>query len=778
MSDAAPQETFVSIKYSIDQLKYNIETLLYNFPGKSQQEQDQAIQQMLKWIVERFGVHSYAFSYLCAKISGAHGTAMADALLRYYQQYANYPGLPPLNDSEGNPLPERLCAFTCFFLLVTSYLYMNETETLRQFLEASEALRKTCFIDLPLYHDLISRHEKRQTAASHNTTALYYELRALHLLEQKGCANVAVNCSYASTVARMLEKNEQVDTDKIEKARALIQAAVDFNPDYAKYHFVLAKLQFYQAKEIHSYQEKMDRLDAALKEGTRACFLEAPDLQRRVAEYCALVDKIQQEIKHLQNAYNPQSPETFRSDETEEFKRLIIEAKLESDLAAATPPSNDQNGPYVFICYNRSDFKAVYCDLLDLWRNGIPFSYDHGAVQSGNNWRTVIRHKMLDPRCVGVIFYLGLESAISNPSNFEISVLKEKANQLKKSVNDLCFCVNLPRQAPSRLLINAIQDPNRDCSELNSAHIVNFLTAFTDDDDFVRYSGDPLDNRHMPLLINAISQKFGLQQNSSQPVALQYRVSKATKQNNRPFGKPNEDLICADRSHGLFLVLDGITRVHDEYDNTQRSAANEVNRIFSFSVLERAAELSSVSSPDQAEALLRDMALQANKLLFYYRQGRPLSVWQFYPGTVGILAAIWRDQLICVWAGDCLGLLLRGDEKHVIADQQTERAFALGYSKKQLYAEVCNHPNHPDAYGIFNGDQAVAQLLGASRTPLQKGDTVLLSTDGLGAYLLEEPARQLAASTPDQMLEASAPFDCPPRAAYADDKAILRLDIL
>lgn len=258
---------------------------------------------------------------------------------------------------------------------------------------------------------------------------------------------------------------------------------------------------------------------------------------------------------------------------------------------------------------------------------------------------------------------------------------------------------------------------------------------------------------------------------------MKYIISQATDINNRGFGKPNEDLIYIDHAHGLFVVLDGITRVHDEYDGSSFSAACEVNRIFIETLSSEAAQLDHVHSKQELEQALRRLALSANAALIPYRNSKPLAVWQYYPGTVGILAAIWEHQLCCIWAGDCIGLHLRGTQRHIIADQQTNRAKEQGFSKTQLYAEVCNHPEHECAYGIFNGDSEVERLLSCSWTDLDAGDVVLLSTDGLAAYLQHEPVDRILAVSPKQMLADSQHYDRPPLGKYADDKAILRIDI-
>ena len=253
------------------------------------------------------------------------------------------------------------------------------------------------------------------------------------------------------------------------------------------------------------------------------------------------------------------------------------------------------------------------------------------------------------------------------------------------------------------------------------------------------------------------------------------KIDVAGRANERGIGKPDEDMVRTDESSGLFLVLDGITRVHDEYDGSGRSAACDVNRIFAEAVFGRAELARSARSSAELDTALRTMLLEANAGLVPYRRTRPLAQWRYYPGTVGILAALRDDRLFCVWAGDCIGLLVRGAERRVVARQQTAESKRLGYGKDRLYAEVCNHPGHPCAYGIFNGDAEVADLLESSETRLEAGDVVLLSTDGLAGYLQNAPVSELRDFPPARMLDASIPYDRPPYGTYADDKAVVKM---
>lgn len=256
-----------------------------------------------------------------------------------------------------------------------------------------------------------------------------------------------------------------------------------------------------------------------------------------------------------------------------------------------------------------------------------------------------------------------------------------------------------------------------------------------------------------------------------------FKITYATVVNNRGIGKPNEDMISFDAEHRMFLMLDGITRPGEEYDGSGDSPACAVNRILRDAIMPKASALCEIHDNAELEAELRKVLINANAAIVPYRQSKPLEQWyDYYPGAVGIAAVLDRDRLCCVWAGDCIALHFRNGERKQITRQQTLKVAQSGYGKARIYAEVCNHPENDMAYGIFNGDAELAELLESSWTDIESGDTVLLSSDGMAAFLLNESPGRLLSLTADEMLTASAPYDVMPYSPYADDKAVIRID--
>lgn len=256
---------------------------------------------------------------------------------------------------------------------------------------------------------------------------------------------------------------------------------------------------------------------------------------------------------------------------------------------------------------------------------------------------------------------------------------------------------------------------------------------------------------------------------------LNYRVCCATRINSRGLGKPNEDYVLADRDNHIFFLLDGITRVHQEYvDSPGKSAACDVNEIFSREAHRYMVTHMAQEKPDE---LLRSAAIAGNAALVPYRSQRPLREWQFYPGTLGILALIRENRLYFLYTGDCQGTLIRqGGKLHFGQQEQNGALELMKISKSDRYDLYCNHPSHPLSYGIFNGDADAVPLFQQSSLALEPGDTVILCSDGIRSYIRYAKSEVLRSQSPEEMIEASCRFDVPPFAAYADDKAVIKLE--
>lgn len=253
-----------------------------------------------------------------------------------------------------------------------------------------------------------------------------------------------------------------------------------------------------------------------------------------------------------------------------------------------------------------------------------------------------------------------------------------------------------------------------------------------------------------------------------------YEAEACTKTNSRKIGKPNEDCFVVDTKSGIYILLDGITRVHAEYDGTEKSAACDVNQIFSETVYDT---LKTKLNDECVPKIIREAVLKGNSEIGKYRMKKSLNDWGFFPGTLGIIAVIRNNTLFYLSAGDCLGTLIRGNSKIFFGRQYEIKALEIkNVSKKERYELYCNHPENRFSYTVFNGDQSAADGMETSFIGLSKGDVVLMATDGAASVSKYEKANTLKEKSLEHLIHISSVYDQPPFATYADDKTIIRIN--
>ena len=242
----------------------------------------------------------------------------------------------------------------------------------------------------------------------------------------------------------------------------------------------------------------------------------------------------------------------------------------------------------------------------------------------------------------------------------------------------------------------------------------------------------------------------------------------------REIEKPNEDKLLVDKENGIFIVLDGVTRVHAEYEATPfESAALDVSEIF----LRHAYEYikAHICDPDPKE-ILESAVMCGNLEVRKYREKKSLQEWEYYPSTVGIMAILRDGTLHYLCVGDCLGVLLRGSAKILFGRQFALEAVDLTHvSKKYRYDNLCNHPKNHLSYTVYNGDEEVMNGLDYSFIDLHEGDVVFLASDGIGNYLRYEKNADLIKQSADEIIALSGKYDIPPYAEYEDDKTLIKL---
>ena len=129
-----------------------------------------------------------------------------------------------------------------------------------------------------------------------------------------------------------------------------------------------------------------------------------------------------------------------------------------------------RDNTYIFISYCHKDYKNVYSDLADLYAAGARFRYD-AEFLPGLEWdEEQVRQIIEAPQCVGVIFYMSVDSLKSQSVHKEIKMVADSGK--------LSFAINLIDMNPTDMfnkaaeltiqpLMQSMQSIGNDFVELN-----------------------------------------------------------------------------------------------------------------------------------------------------------------------------------------------------------------------------------------------------------------------------------------------------------------------
>lgn len=90
---------------------------------------------------------------------------------------------------------------------------------------------------------------------------------------------------------------------------------------------------------------------------------------------------------------------------------------------------------YLFISYSHRDYKEVFKDLTILQREGVNIWYDRSLVP-GRDWEVEAEQSISNYHCIGVIFYVSMNSLSSSSIEHEFEYVKKRGKPF--------FSINLP----------------------------------------------------------------------------------------------------------------------------------------------------------------------------------------------------------------------------------------------------------------------------------------------------------------------------------------------
>lgn len=194
----------------------------------------------------------------------------------------------------------------------------------------------------------------------------------------------------------------------------------------------------------------------------------------------------------------------------EEYKQKLKTAASIDDCEKVRIPKLKEDQSFIFISYSHKDYKLVYQDLADLRESGIPFWYDEG-LPAGRNWDDVVREKLNDRRCRGVIFYLSESLFLSRSIQTEIRIVCGENTRNELNFNRLdYFSVNLTDMLPSAILrktMSAKEFPDaEDAMDAVGDWTDALRAAFPNKATYLRFSA----KSHKMSLIEQIGVRFNI----------------------------------------------------------------------------------------------------------------------------------------------------------------------------------------------------------------------------------------------------------------------------
>ena len=188
---------------------------------------------------------------------------------------------------------------------------------------------------------------------------------------------------------------------------------------------------------------------------------------------------------------------------------------------------------------------------------------------------------------------------------------------------------------------------------------------------------------------------------------------------------------------------------------------------------------------DGGKVLLRpsepydDVLRQETFFLDLYISGR-YEPEPMIPGCVCLAAFIFDNKLIYGSAGDCMGMLVRGNQTMVFSQKQT--TYAFDYLKKEkdrdlLMKSYVNCPENEFGYGVANGDERAKNCFRVSHIDLERGDAVYLVTDGLSDVIQYFKGATINAMSLEEISECAERQAAELGKPYCDDRTIVRIVI-
>ena len=788
---------------------YNNDFILDKYNHK---EGHKIVYNFLKTIVDYVGCNDYLFVYAITKLEEKHGKYMLSYLFEILDNYGNYPDY--FDDSVAFAAYYNISLhYYRYFQIKELYNFLTKTPYLGIFKEkyplAFDGIGRYCNMNgmfdrmLIFDHAIIRNLEKFKSEkpklfapTKHGyiqtgnnvavkvgivaaTCAIFEQMFIRGLLDKeiKPTDNNRFSLDHVDLLPQEelnklidIHDNYQIDktlinNDNLSIAMKYCAEAIEYNPTYPKYPYLKAQLLFYNAifNKIIIDFTLLSEIKDLLSKAKSLENVKANDYQLRIGKYQEFQKRVED---YMERSYtlNKMDLEYYR------MKDEIIHMQVCPPPQKRVKPSVKGNDPYAFISYSTLDFKSVYCDLLAYKNRGINFWYDAGVV-AGEAWHKTIEERIINSSVI--ICYL-------SPGFLRSQAIYKELTLFKKYNKPIIWIDLTGKKQISKIILDVMRTSDIELARQISSNMLNLITELIDDDvDIISRDLDPEATAHIDRIENVILKKFRL---VVRRLKSEHLLVKNTKDNNLDILIPNEDYLIDDPQNNIYIVMDGISRKRCEYSKSGNSIAKDVSKLFAETIHKYIeAEMSKVKDFKDAKLLLEEGFKKANKEVDIMLKSRRSEFEGYeYPGAVGVVSFMVNDILYYGSLGDCMIILLRGDQKIILAKKQTTFAFDIlnhERDRELLALQYINNKDEPYGYGIVDGNKDAHHYFNISYMNLDRNDIVYLVSDGVSDYIEYNKNDLINSLSLNQIIEESNKQDIIMNKPYFDDKAIIRIKI-
>ena len=798
----------------LNEIHYNAK---FDLQDLSRVDAYKEVEGYLSKIVEGFGCHDYLFELAITKLYEKHGDQLLYFLYSILDCYC-------LHKDEN--IYSKDVAFAAFFTISFHYYRTRDIEKSLQLLQKNEYVN--IFLhDYPLTYTIIGRY---CNISEMYDKLLYCSMAAISEMEkirknhperitvtpmgyQQVLENVALKVGAVSAICslcdqmyfrgsylnncsgsndgvlavenlnnfndykkRMVSKIDKYDNiydtvsfETLSLALKYIESSIEYNPSYGKYYFYKAKVIFYQNVftydeiNLNEYQTIMSLLDKAIElEGQ--VLKDTKGTNEKVHQYRKFKKCVTEAIENT-TTINKHSHNIYYSK-----KKEIIRLSKCPAPQNRFKPNFTEGEDYAFISYSTANFKRVYCDLLSLKSRNISFWYD-GELIRPEDWKITIEEKIKNATCI--ICYLSAEFLRSEQITYELEFMKKH--------NKKIIWVDLTGEVLLSRIIKNTYKTLEDTKNISiSPKMLNVITSLLNDSvSVISREYDPLSEIHISRIEGAIRADYSELIHSIESEDLIRKNNKIGVD-----GKESmllEDYLINDKENSIFIVMDGISRSKEEIAKSKQSIARMVAETFA-NTIHQYISTSPVAIDDfsKAKMVLREGFRVANLKVKELLENNKEMYSGELPGAVGIVAVIIDRMLVYGSVGDCMGILVRGNQKIIFSQKQTTFAFDIlevENDRQCLMENYVNNINSEYGYGVVNGQDEAIDFFNISYVNLDKNDVIFLASDGVSDLIQFAKVESFIHKELEEILTMSDEQDLLAKKKYFDDKSVIKITI-